>query len=49
MNKHVEIIKNKEGEMLAVSSDPKTFEMRRDLNPEVRQFRLKYLKRDFKE
>ena len=33
--RNVDLIK-KNGEMLAVSSDPKTFEMRRDLLPEIK-------------
>ena len=44
---HIDLIKGEQGSMLAVSSDPKTFEMRRDLQPEIRTYRLKYLKRQF--
>lgn len=33
--------------MLPVSSDPKTYEMRRDLLPEIRRYRCKFLKRQF--
>ena len=33
--------------MLSVSSDPATFEMRRDIRPELQQYRLKKLKKEF--
>lgn len=49
VNSHIELVKKTDGEILAVSSDPKTFEMRRDLQPEIKRFRMRYLKRDFVE
>ena len=38
-----------EDEMMAVSSDPKTFEMRRDLQPELQKLRFRALKKDFRD
>lgn len=42
---HVQIVKDFDGAMLAVQADPKTHEMRRDLLPEIRKYRLRYLRR----
>ena len=36
VTKHVELIKSTEGAILKVSSDPKTYEMRRDIRPELK-------------
>ena len=38
-----------DSEIMAVSNDPKTFEMRRDLHPELKKMRFKALKKDFRD
>ena len=40
-------IRNESGAMMSVQSDPKTYEMRRDLVPEIKKYRHKYLKKAF--
>ena len=36
VTKHVNLIKTTEGAILRVQSDPRTFEMRRDIQPELK-------------
>ena len=45
----MEKIKNEAGAMMTVYSDPKTYEMRRDLMPDIQKYRHKYLKKAFVE
>ena len=49
VHQHMNLIKQIDGEILAVSSDPLTHEMRRDLQPEISHYRIRYLKREFSE
>ena len=46
---HVKAILSDDDAMLAVSADPLTHEMRRDLEPDLRRYRQRYLKKHFVE